>query len=247
MFQSDSLHLTTQLFVTSFLQCEGGSKHHPFGQGLQGVSLPENISPLNIIQMPVSTLTNDANDSGAPICLTRPSEASDELAAFEQLAQVVSKGLLSLRYSDPEADGMIVVDGVSFELQSLSCSIVKGKEAFSVRLYSETGATKVEIPAADIRGRDPKTGEMLSKDSRAKDSQSSSSTADSMVTVTKATEAATLTRSSPPKTGKKDITTIPINVERKGKYGYAVEWEDGATIIYTLQALGKAAAAISTK
>lgn len=212
----------------SYFMCEGGSKHHPFGRGLQGLPFVDSIPKSSVVQLPISSVTNDANDNGAPICLARPSTASDELVAFEQLASVVSKELLRLRYSDPDSDGVVVIGGVRFELESLSCSIETGKDAFSVRLYSESGATKVSVPAADIRGRDPKTGELLSASPpKVEGKEASMLTGDGMVTVHK----------------KKDPSTTPTSIERKGRYGFAVEWDDGATIIYTMHAIAEAAAA----
>ena len=202
-------------------QCEGGSIHHPFGRGLQAMSSTDGVSHSSIIQLPISSVTNDANDIGAPICLTRPDDARDILAAFEQLGEVVSKELLQLRYSEPDSSGVVAIDGVQFEVESLNCSIEKDKESFSVRLYSETGATKVRVSAGDIRGRDPKTGELLSVSSpEIENKEVISSPDDSMVTVHKVQRAP-----------RKDISTIPRIIEKKGRYGFAVEWEDGATII----------------
>lgn len=134
-----------------------------------------------------------------------------------------------LRYSEPDGSGLVTIDGVQFEIESLSCSIEADKLSFSVRLYSESGATKIRVPAAEIRGRDPKTGEFIS-------SRSPSSPADGMVTVTKAKG-----QSTP----KKDHSIIPTNIEKKGKYGFAVEWDDGATIIYSMAAMAKAAASVA--
>jgi hypothetical protein len=35
---------------------------------------------------------------------------------------------------------------------------------------------------------------------------------------------------------------FPCRLEKKGKYGYSVEWADRSTIIYSMYSLGKAAA-----
>ena len=220
----------------SLAQCEGGSKHYPFGRGLQALSSEGSLSCSSTIQLPISPVTNGANDDGAPICLTRPGEAEDELAAFQQLAIEVSNELLLLRYSEPDSSGLIAIGGVQFEVASISCSIEADKASFSVRLYSESGATKVRVPAANIRDRDPKTGEPLSGESPETENSASNSTSDDMVTVTKAK-----TLNKP----RNDTSIIPTSIEKKGKYGFAVEWDDGATIIYSMHAIAKTAANVA--
>jgi hypothetical protein len=210
----------------SYFTCDGGSKHYPFGRGLSE-KLKDSIATSNIIQLPISTLTNDANDSGSPLCITRPCEAAEELSAFEELARVVSKELMLLRYSVAEEAPLIRIDGVKFEVDSLSCSLEKGKDTFVVRLFSESGAKQIRVPASQVRSRDPKSGETLLGKSVANDNAASLKSG--MVTVHKANE-------------KNDPTFTPTRVERKGKYGFAIEWGDGATIIYSMQALAKAAA-----
>ena len=222
--------------TNSLAQCEGGSKHHPFGRGLQALSSEGTLPCSSITQLPISSVTNGANDDGAPICLTRPGEAEDELAAFQQLAKEVSNELLLLRYSEPDSSGLVTIGGVQFEVESISCSIEADKASFSVRLYSESGATKVRVPAANIRDRDPKTGELLSGDSPEAENNASSSTTDDMITVTKAKA-----KSKP----RNDPSIIPTSIEKKGKYGFAVEWDDGATIIYSMHAIAKTAAYVA--
>jgi hypothetical protein len=162
--------------------------------------------------LPISTLANDANDQGLPLTLARPHNAEDELGAFQNLAEMVSRELLISRYQSPES--FVRIDGVNWELASLTCTIESGNNAFMVRLYSETGATQVRIPAIHIRRRDPKSGEIVSSDS---DDANAS-----------------------PK-------IRPTRVEKKGKYGFTVEWADGATLIYSLEAIAKAAQEVHQK
>ena len=194
-------------------------------------SAPANaVKHSNIIRLPISTTTNDSNDAGVPLCVSRPDNgAEEELAAFEQLARITSKELLLLRYADPESEGMINIGGVRFEIVSLNCSIEAGKDAFSVRLYCESGARKISVPASNIRSRDPKTGEQLSNSS-GKSANSGEARKDDMVIVHKASH------------NRRHPSNIPTSIEKKGRYGFAVEWEDGATIIYSMQAIAKAAA-----
>jgi hypothetical protein len=164
------------------------------------------------VQLPISALANDANDQGLPLTLARPHNAEDELRAFQSLAEIVSRELLISRYQSPE--NFVCIDGVNWELASMTCTIESGNNAFMIRLYSETGATQVRIPAFHIRRRDPKSGDIVSSDS---DDANAS-----------------------PK-------IRPTRVEKKGKYGFTVEWADGATLIYSLQAIAKAAQEVQQK
>jgi hypothetical protein len=50
----------------------------------------------NVCQLPISSLANDANDSGMPLSLVRPDEAVNELLALQQLARMVSRELFLL-------------------------------------------------------------------------------------------------------------------------------------------------------
>jgi hypothetical protein len=185
----------------------------------------------NIFQLPISTLTNDANDRGQPLCLSRPTEASEELTTFYHLAQAVSKEILLLHYDhQPEgtatAPAFVTLEGHSerFDLSTLQLSVDKFKpDCFTLRLFSETGATQVLISASNLRGRDPKTGENQNP-SDEEETKPLTST-DNMVHVHK--------HGSP--------KLFPATVDKKGKYGYAVTWADGATIIYSRLSIAKAA------
>jgi len=44
------------------------------------------LTSSSVFRLPISTLANDANDAGAPLCLTRPAGAAAELDAFAGLA-----------------------------------------------------------------------------------------------------------------------------------------------------------------
>jgi hypothetical protein len=45
--------------------------------------------------------------------------------------------------------------------------------------------------------------------------------------------------------GKKSPSLIPSKVDKKGRYGYAVQWNDGAIIIYSVLSIAKAAGGVS--
>lgn len=200
---------------------------------MQGSS-PENaVRHSNIIHLPISSVTNEANDTGVPLSLARPETgADDELVAFGQLAKMTSKELLLLRYADPERDGVVIVQGAKFEVSTLNCSIEAGNDSFSVRLYSESGATKISVPASNLRSRDPKTGEPLSVQPQSQAKGSLISASGDMVTVHKVSHGKT----------RRHPKNIPTSCEKKGRYGFAVEFEDGATIIYSMHAIALTAA-----
>jgi hypothetical protein len=215
------------------LQCEGGTKHYPFGRGMSDPSAAKgDVSTGRIIQLPISTTTNDANDAGEPLCLLRPEAASVELLAFSTLANNVSKELLKLQYG--RNDNLEVVtfgtDTQTFDVSTIQLSLAKvAGDGFVARLYSESGATQEQITGAKLRSTDPKTGDEL-ESSPFKD-KIKSSNQDPMVTETRPTQ-------------KKSPSSTPSKVEKKGRYGYAVHWEDGAVIIYSVLSLARAAGGV---
>ena len=93
------------------------------------------------------------------------------------------------------------------------------QHGFVARFFSEQGALELSIAGPDLRSRDPKTGTIVVN--------ASVGTTKPMVEH----------HVSPPR-------LFPAKVERKGRYGYAVEYADGATIIYSLFAIAKAAGGI---
>lgn len=186
-----------------------------------------------MFQLPISTLTNNANDNGTPLCLSRPENATEELAVFEQLACAVAKELLLLQHGRSRSDdggvdepGMVVFEGTDerFNIATTNLSMDYAEEGFLVRLFSDGGATQLSLSAQELRSRHPKTGEKL--DLGVKDEQDNG---------------------KPPSNGmvqhhKVSVPRLmPATVEKKGKYGYSVEWADGATIIYSMLSIAKAA------
>ena len=242
MFTSMGVPTLAVVENMSYFTCEGGTTHYPFGKGLEDLPVAEKhkIPSENIVRLPISTLTNDSNDNGSPLCVNRPDDAKDELWAFEQLARVVSKELFLLRYRVSEQLGLINIDGVDFEVEGIGCSIDKGKDTFIVRLFSDSGAKQVRIPPTQLRGRDPKNGEFLSNHVNSGDQSQHTKPGDDMVTVYKATQ-------TKKDQTKKDPSFIPTSIEQKGRYGFAVEWGDGATIIYSMQTIARAAKYVSER
>jgi hypothetical protein len=191
-----------------------------------------NTNTGKIIQLPISTTTNDANDNGEPMCLTRSEAAHVELSAFSTLAKNVSKELLKLQYGRNDDQKVVTfgTDTQTFDVSTIQLSLAKvAGDGFIVRLYSESGATQEQITGAKLRSTDPKTGDEL-ESSPFKDKVKSSNQ-DPMVTETRPTE-------------KKSPSSTPSKIEKKGRYGYAVHWGDGAVIIYSVLSLARAAGGV---
>ena len=85
-----------------FFECEGGGRHYPFGSHTPDASaLCQSLglkSSSNLVRLPISSPTNNANEAGAPLCLTRPPSASAELDTFGRLAEVVAGELTKMRH-----------------------------------------------------------------------------------------------------------------------------------------------------
>jgi hypothetical protein len=180
--------------------------------------------------MPISTEANNANDSGKPLSLARPDKASEELHAFELLASTLCRELLKLQYTPPGGDCRVSFGSASeaFDLASLQLSKERGSELLVVRLYGESGALQLKVTPARMRSRDPQSGDTIT-DSPFLDEALAESppSLDAGVSLHKAT--------------KKTPSLSVTRVDRKGRYGYSVQYADGATIIYSLKSLARAA------
>lgn len=224
------------LYLWYDLQCEGGTKHYPFGRGMSDPSAAEGgdrATPTGkVVQLPISTVANDANDAGEPLCLTRPEAAHVELSAFSTLAKNVSKELLKLQYGRSDNPEVVTfgTDSQTFDVSTIQLSLDKATgDGLMVRLFSDSGATQERIMGAELRSRDPKTGDKLENSPFKLEVESSNK--DPMVTETRAT-------------AKKSPSLTPKKVEKKGRYGYAVHWDDGAIIIYSVLSIARAAGGV---
>ena len=218
----------------SYFECDGGGKHFPFGKGFQDFVKQDkghlDVNLDNVCQLPISTLANDANDDGIPLCLTRPEKGTSELAAFEQLANIVSKELYMLPHRRAENQQQVVFKDSReiFDLISLQLSLDQDEERpFVVRIFSENGAMQIRVAPAELRSRDPKTGDKLDSGDAPAKPTSNGKKDDGKVSIHRST-------------GSKKIS-IPQGIEKKGKYGYSVTWGDGAKIIYSMLAVAKSA------
>jgi Mrp family chromosome partitioning ATPase len=222
----------------SYFDDDSGKRHYPFGNGFAELQHNSSVRGANVkvVQLPISIATNNANDDGIPLTITRTREATKELTAYKKLADIVSEELLRLQYgpiTHDETAEFVTFDAYGttyFDVANVSLVLdkTKGNEKLIVRLYSESNATQFPIPSpSDLRSRDPKTGDTITdspylNQTSYKDTMSSHSQ-DPVVKVTK-----------------RSPSVIPVK-ERRGRYGFAVEWADGATIIYSMRSLARAA------
>lgn len=240
MFTSLGVPTLAAVENMSYFDCEGGTRHYPFGKGIRKLSTSEetvDFNSSNIFQLPISAITNDANDSGVPLCVSRPKEASAELSVYEQLTEAISTELLLLQHGRSGSEGSRLGSPCTvtfkesteeFDVATVHISVDNAHEAFIVRVFSDTGATQVTIRAEELRYRHPKTGEDLDVDTEGRGETQSP---DEMVQHHRHRD------SDSPR-------LFPATVDKKGRYGYAVEWADGSTIIYSMLSIARAAGGV---
>jgi hypothetical protein len=217
------------------VQCEGGGRHFPFGKGfkefLEDDDTMAGMKTENVCQLPISSIANEANDTGVPLTLARPDAASNELNAFGELAHAVSKELFRMPYRSIQVqEGQVFFedDGGTFEISALQLSQDKD-DSFLVRAFSESGALQKRIPPEELRSRDPRTGQKLETVNNEHEND------DDEVGMVK------VHRSKSSKGHKK---VVPKSVEKKAKVGYEVTWGDGAKYIYSRRAIALAAGGV---
>jgi hypothetical protein len=182
--------------------------------------------------MPISTEANDANDSGRPLSLARPDRATEELSAFESLASALCTELLKLQCSHPEGAWSVSFGSApeAFDLASLQLSKEKGSEFLVVRLYGVSGALQLRLTPAQLRSRDPQSGDAIG-DSPFLDEALAEAPPSRDTTVVALHKVSS----------KKTPSLSVARVDRKGRYGYSVHFADGAVIIYSMKSLARAA------
>jgi hypothetical protein len=234
-------------------QCEGGQRHYPFGKSIVEskktlLETDSHLNESNIFQFPISSRTNEANDAGIPLCLSRPKDASVELYTFNSLSSTVAKELLLLQYgrsSEVSDNSSVRIGGEIFDIASLHLSVDNSTNTFVVRLFTDAGATQVEIPGEKLRSWHPKLGEPMEVDTTGEDDDSNS-----MITHTSGNA-----HTSGKGCGSHDHShevekgprLFPCKIEKKGRYGYSVEFADQATIIYSMFSLARAAGGVPHK
>ena len=200
------------------------------------------IQKSSIFQLPISCRTNEANDEGSPLCLSRPVEASDELSIFSKLSYTVAKYLLLLQHgrSDESAsssleESMVQLDGQNFDIASLHMSVCDSSETFTIRLFSDSGAAEAIIAGEKLRNWHPKLGHAMDHDDGSTDEIEKK-------------DPVVITNTAGCGNHQHDhhharSRLFPCRIEKKGRYGYSVQWGDQATIIYSMYSIAKAAGA----
>ena len=190
----------------------------------------------NLCHLPISAVANEANDIGSPLCLSRPAGGERELEAFEKLACMVSKELFLLAHGQSTEKHNQIVSfegkvGERFDVATtqLSTSTSEKAVSFVVRIFSDASALQLRVDPSELRNRDPRTGD--THDSTGVQERGDFESGNEMVNFHRASGSL------------KERMLTPQVVEKKGKYGYAVTWSDGATIIYTNHAIARAAGA----
>ena len=99
--------------------------------------------------------------------------------------------------------------------------------------FSDSAAVQMSVSGKRLRETDPKTGDLMMTSPFANELDNGNETpprsTDDPVVVTTTTKE------------KRSPSVLPTTIERKGRYGYAIPFADGATIIYTLLSLARAA------
>lgn len=227
----------------SYFDCEGGTRHFPFGKSIKDSiggldQTSSNLKESNIFQFPISARLNEANDEGIPLCLSRPQEAAKELDIFRDLSISVSNELLRAQHGKSNSvtdDVSIRIENHVFDVANLHLSSDNANESFLIRFFSDSGATEVRISGEKLRYWHPKLGEPL--DIESKDEK--------VVVVT--SHSGCGSHDHPRSDQKRKSRLFPCKIEKKGRYGYQIEWADQATIIYSMYSLAKAAGGTSVK
>jgi Mrp family chromosome partitioning ATPase len=251
MFNNMGIETVAMVENMSYFECETGRKHYPFGRGFTGDESVTNkilginaLKSENICQLPISETANNCNDTGVPICLSRPENAKKELEAFQKLAKIVSRELFPPTFRAASSEGMVIVEDEKFDLSKIHLSEVKG--SLLIRFFSETGALQKRIPSQNLYALDPKTGVAIDDKSSTsitieKKQVRKNNDDESMVSIYKAAS------SSPCNTDRDRVKLVPDRIEEKGLVGFEITWSSGERFIYKRSVIAIAAGGILEK
>ena len=228
MFTTLGVPILAMVENMSFFECPEGTRHYPFGNGFKiFVESMTQINADNVCQLPLSLATNCAVEQGVPFALSRPTNAISELEAISQLGRIVSRELLKLPFRSTGTGDVFSFDDAPemFELPSAELTLEGGN--LWLRAFTERGAVKKRIAAKDLRERDPRSGEILQNEHNPYQSPPDAKRA-GMVLVHRA-RANEVTQKPPER------------LEKKGKVGFEVSWDDGSRLIYSRRAIVMAA------
>jgi Mrp family chromosome partitioning ATPase len=227
--------------------------------------LPNHFMPKSshIFHLPISESVSGSNESGIPFCCDEPKSTSEEeRTIFSKLAEAVSADLLLLQHNmlpvsmqgqrGNTSNSMVVkIDEAAdseFDVPFTQLDIDNSHKRFTVRLFCNEGGYQKIITGKDLRSRNPKTGEIddeLSSSSSGEGNEvrqqgcgggknKRGESSDASIVVHHHS-------SHCDDVPDEEDTLFPARISKKGKYGYEVEWADGAAIIYSLLAIAKAA------
>jgi hypothetical protein len=199
----------------------------------------------------ISPYISDANESGTPLCLSRPNLAESELQTYSNLAYTTGKHLFSLQYGIPfrkslDDDSTIVTfdcDGdepvEEFPIQSAMLLTDNDNHSFILRMFSKEGAIQKTLDGDVLRLTHPKTGYRLDQGDS---SFSNDKTFQTMLTTSQTKSKGTCSSGGDASktTGASSKKLFPVKIEKKGNYGFSCEWADGSTIIYSMASIVKA-------
>lgn len=259
----DSLGVPTLAIVENmaYFECGGGEtdsphKHYPFGKGIDVSDLFSNDKGASnsnkrkipaVYKLPISEEINEANDKSMPLTLMPPKENKTDITnVYSQLSKHVQSELYQQMYGlNNEASLKFEIDGETFSSLILSTTTKKEEDAFCVRLFSDTNAIEMFISAQELRLTHPKTGEILVDFDDVNKHTPLTKSADSMVEHHRHDHHHHHHESNKSSNKEKEIINhrrlFPVQLERHGNYGYSINWADGATIIYSLDSIVKAA------
>mmetsp|Transcript_17858 Transcript_17858/g.39583 ORF Transcript_17858/g.39583 Transcript_17858/m.39583 type:complete len:646 (+) Transcript_17858:42-1979(+) len=234
---------------------EGSSPSDPAGRLFPDES--------RVFRLPISTTLNECNDSGTPLCSQGVADGDDggdavageERRVFAELAEAVATDLVLIQHGrqagTTSGDGSKTASAVrleeagdlEFDVPFTQLAVDNESESFTVRLFSGEGGYQKTVPGAELRRRDPRTGDVDDGLARSDAPRSGcgggggggggGATKRPMVEVHRGGDAPT-----------SGARLFPASVTKKGNYGYEVEWADGATYIYSLWALARTAGAV---
>lgn len=123
---------------------------------------------------------------------------------------------------------MIRIDNKIFDVATLHLSSDVETESFVFRYFSDSGATEVRVSGDKLRNWHPKLGEPVIVEND-----------DEIVLVESSKSSCGVSHHHAGNLQRKS-KLFPCKIEKKGRYGYQIEWADGATIIYSMHSLAKA-------
>ena len=246
MFNNMGIETVAMVENMSYFESETGRKHYPFGRGFTGdESVTSKILGINalkaenICKLPISETANNCNDTGVPICLSRPENAKKELEAFQKLAKIVSRELFPPTFRAASSEGMAILEDEKFDLSKINLSEDKG--SLLIRFFSETGALQKRIPSQNLYALDPKTGDVI-------DDKSSTSTTSEKKQVQKDNDDESMVpmykAASWTNTDRDRVKVVPDRIEEKGLVGFEIKWSSGERFIYKRSVIAIAAGGI---